>query len=178
VAKPRGIPLVLTPLEAQLAVAVGTCRQEESVRAGLKDRHGFDGKRGLELHIEGAGGEIAFAKAFGLYPGFTVNTFKAADVGANVQVRTRSERRYGLIVRAEDLDTDVFVHVIGILPAYSIMGWMYGAEAKKPGYLATHGERPPAYFVPSEELRDLGELQLAPIRLPQEAASPSKEYPF
>lgn len=153
-----------------MAVTLGTARQEESVQSNRKDRHGFDGKDGLRIHIEGSAGELAFAKAFGLYPGFTLNTFKAADIGANIQVRTRSERRYGLIVRPDDDDADIFVHVIGTRPYYAIMGWMLGGAAKSPAYIETYGDRPPAYFVPTEDLRDLSELVVTPVRLPQRPA--------
>lgn len=161
-----------------MSVLLGTGRQEEAVQSKRKDQHGFDGKNGLKIHIEGAAGEIAFAKAFGLYPGFTINTFKAADIGSNVQVRTRSERRYGLIVRPDDDDDAVFVHVIGSSPNYVVMGWMLGKDAKRPGYSEAHGDRPPAFFVPSEELRDLSELQIPPVRLPQRVADPVTEYLF
>lgn len=176
--KPRPVDVVLTPMEEAMSVLLGTGRQEESLQSKRKDQHGFDGKDGLKIHIEGAAGEIAFAKAFGLYPGFTINTFKAADIGSNVQVRTRSERRYGLIVRPDDEDDAVFVHVIGVRPHFAVMGWMLGREAKQIGYLATYGDRPAAYFVPSEELRDLSELQIPPVRLPQRAAEKETEHPF
>jgi len=161
-----------------MSVTLGTGRQEEALQSKRKDQHGFDGKDGLKIHIEGAAGEIAFAKAFGLYPGFTINTFKAADIGSNIQVRTRSERRYGLIVRPDDDDDAVFVHVIGSRPNYTIMGWLLGKDAKRAGYSETHGDRPPAFFVPSEDLRDLSELQIPPVRLPQRVAEPVTEHLF
>jgi len=177
-AKPRPIDVVLTPMEEAMAVTLGTGRQEEALQSKRKDQHGFDGKKGLQIHIEGAAGEIAFAKAFGLYPGFTINTFKAADIGANIQVRTRSDKRYGLIVRPDDADDSIFVHVIGARPNYAIMGWMLGWTAKAPMYVQTYGDRPPAYFVPSEDLRDLSDLLVTPVRLPQRPAETHLEHAF
>jgi hypothetical protein len=72
--------------EVGAAVRVGALRHWEAVRGGMADRHGFDGD-GWGVHIEGALGEIAAAKALNIYWDGSVNTFKADDL-AGIQVRT------------------------------------------------------------------------------------------
>lgn len=104
---------------------------------------------------------MAYAKAAGVYWSGSVDTFKAPDV-ETVQVRTRSGDgpRTDLIVRRSDDPDDVFVLVIGKIPNYRIVGWMRGHEAWRDEYIASHGSRAPAWFVPPDKLHEF------PIRCP------------
>jgi hypothetical protein len=150
----QDISVTLSSAEIISAATVGALRFAESVSSGRRDSHGFDkSKSGLSLHIEGACGEVAFAKCRGLYWGATVNSFKAADLERNIQVRTRSSHDYDLIVRSDDADTDVFVLVTGVCPNYLVRGWMYGKDAKKDEFSKDYGGRPSAYFVPASKLK-------------------------
>jgi len=127
-------------------------RQIEALRQHRPDRHGFDGEDGWTIHIEGAAGEMAVAKLRNRYWNGSVNTFKTGgDVGA-VQVRTRSKAHYDLIVRDDDRNDDAFFLVIGSIPVFDVVGWIKGRDAKRPEWLQTYGERPPAYFVPQSAL--------------------------
>ena len=146
----------LQPYEWAMAASVGMRRNMSAIADGRPDQHGFIGE-GWGVHIEGACGEMAVAKALGVYWDGSVNTFKGPDVGS-IQVRTRSEDYYGLLVRAKDADDDVFVLVTGRSPEFVIRGWLRGSEAKREEWLSSHGGRPPAYFVPQERLRPIGEL--------------------
>lgn len=148
--------MTLTPYELHLAASVGVRRQIEAMSAGRPDRHGHSGA-GWNLHLEGACGELAVAKALGRYWDGSVNTFKkGGDVGA-VQVRTRSKHEYELIVRQGDRDSDVFVLVTGVAPSYRVRGWLRGGDAKRPEWEKTHGDRPPAWFVPHAALKSFPE---------------------
>jgi hypothetical protein len=155
---PKPITVTLTWAEAEIAVTLGARRQLESLQKGLKDSYGFDGADGWTVHIEGAAGEIAFAKHYGIYPVYSVGTFKAPDFGKNIQIRTRSNRKYDLLVRPDANDDDIYVLVLGKMPEYMIWGWMQAKEAKKEGWLETYGGRPPAYFPQKEFLHDMSEL--------------------
>jgi hypothetical protein len=141
--------------EVLLAASVGVRRQLEALRASLPDCHGFDGETSWQVHIEGACGEMAFAKAARLFWSGSVNSFKnGCDMG-NIQVRTRSREDYDLIVRENDRDEDAFVLVIGKAPEYRVVGWIRGADAKRPEWRKTYGNRPAASFVPQAALRDM-----------------------
>jgi hypothetical protein len=143
--------------EYAMASDVGRMRSLASIRQGLKHKYGMS-TAGWTESIEGACGELAVAKALGIYWDGSVNTFKAPDVG-NLQVRTRSKDHYDLIVRPEDKSEDVFVLVTGVCPDYVVHGWTTGADAKQGCYLQTYGNRPPAYFVPKDRLSPIEELE-------------------
>lgn len=143
----------LTAYELMQAATMGSLRQISAITKGLPDRHGFAGL-GWSEHIEGSCGELAVAKALDRYCSGSVNTFKTGgDLGANVQIRTRSRHDYELIVRPDDRDDDMFVLVTGRSPEMTIRGWLTGAEAKRAEWMRTHGNRSAAFFVPSTALR-------------------------
>lgn len=147
----------LTPAEMVIATTVAAMRHAEALHSHRADRHGLRADDdGLAKHMLGAAGEIAVARLLGRYWGGDVCTFKRADIGTSVQVRTRSRDDYDLIVRHDDADGDVFILVTGSLSRLTVRGWVYGHEAKRPEYLAPHGGRPEAYFVPQSALRPVG----------------------
>lgn len=150
------VVVTLTPIEHQLAYVAGNRRYDESVSRGRKDAHGLNSDRdGLAIHVLGAAGELAFAKWRGLYWGGHCNSFKGPDLGANIQVRTRSLHRYDLIVRRDDDPDSVFVLVTSESSLeYHLHGWCWGKEAMKDEFLAKHGGREQCWFVPKGALRD------------------------
>ena len=151
--------VTLSAHEMATAAWVGVRRQVEAKRKGLPDKHGFDGD-GWGSHIEGAGGEMALAKAMGVYWDGSVNTFKRDDL-PGIQVRTRSRHDYELLVRRTDSDTEVFVLVTGQMPEYRIHGWIRGGDAKQRRWSRSHGGRPPAYFIPQSELKPMEAIDRA-----------------
>jgi len=155
------IKVELSQVEAFLASQVGSFRNTKSLAHGSPDAFGLSAEKdGWGLHIEGAAGEMAAAKALNIYWSATVNTFKkGGDLGDRIQVRTRSKHDYELLVRPSDRDDDIFVLVTGKSPRFLVHGWISGQEAKQASYLKTHGGRDPAYFVPHRALRRLDELK-------------------
>ena len=148
--------VMLTGFEMFHAAMVGCRRQISALQDGRTPNAGYTGS-GWEIHIQGAGGELAFARYRNLYWSGSVNTFKkGGDVG-DIQVRTRSNPDYDLIVRPEDRDEDTFVLVVGTIPRFRIIGWIRGGDAKQPRFLKHHASRPRAYFVPQTELHPFEE---------------------
>jgi len=47
-----------------------------------------------------------------------------------------------------------------VAPAFDVLGWMGGGEAKRSEWLMDHGGRPPAYFVPTRALNTIETLYL------------------
>ena len=151
-----GVRIRLERYECILAAEVGMRRHLAALWDQRADRHGFTGD-GWGIHIEGAAGEMAFAKSSDMYWSGSVNTFNGGgDVGHNIQVRTRSSHDFDLIIRSGDSDDSVFVLVTGAIPDFWVRGWLWGREGKIDRYLQNHGGRPPAWFVPSRNLRPLG----------------------
>lgn len=156
------VQVTLTPTESRAAILTGAERQIDALARGLRDRAGT-GDDTWTLHIEGAAGEMAAAKALGRYWQMPVATFKhGGDVG-DLQIRTRSHHSFELIVRDDDRDTDVFLLVTGRIPRFQVHGWIRGGDAKRAEWRKQHGEREAAYFVPQNELRPLVELD-SPVR--------------
>ena len=149
------IEVTLTAAEQLMAQTIGLLRQAASVRMGLSNKHGRAGGDEDTDHILGACGEIAAARVLGRYWGGDVNSFKRADIGRNVQVRTRSRHDWELLVRPDDDSEAIFILVTGAPPRLRVHGWMQGHDAKRADWLRDHGGRPPAFFVPQAALRPL-----------------------
>lgn len=156
----RFITVTLTPAEQLIAQTVGLMRQASVSRNGWANKHGrADGGEEAD-HILGAAGEMAAAKVLGRYWGGDVNTFKRADIGHSVQVKTRSRHDWDLIVRPDDDDGAFFILVTGSPTDLRVHGWMRGGEAKRDIWLKPYGGRPPAYFVPQAVLRPLRQREV------------------
>lgn len=141
-----------------MAAMVGVKRQLEALKDGRPDRHGYEGD-GWAVHVEGAAGEQAAAKAMNRFWSGSINTYQlGGDVG-EIQIRTRSKGYYELIVREQDDDNAAFVLVTGAAPTYQVVGWIFGRDAKRAEWSKTHGDRPAAYFVPHAALQDLALLR-------------------
>jgi hypothetical protein len=143
--------------EVSRAALVGVSRNVEALRKGCVNRMQVNDE--WSIHILGALGECAFAKATNRYWNGSVNTFKAGgDVGDSIQIRTRSRHSYDLIVRDNDRDSDVFVLVTGGPHDFTIHGWMPASEAKQQKFRANYGNYGEAYFVPQSALRPIDPL--------------------
>lgn len=148
--------VTLTWYEVAMATHVGWMRQISVIQHNRTRNNGFHGG-GWTEQLEGACGELAVAKALGVYWNGGVDTFKGADVHG-LQVRTRSKHEYELIIRDNDKPTDRFVLVTGTAPHFEIRGWIDCADARRPEWRRNHGGFAPAYFVPHSELRPMESL--------------------
>lgn len=154
------IEVTLDWFEVEMAAGVGVRRRVEAAwRQGRRDLYAVPGEAepssNWQTHLEGAIGELAFAKAMGRYWNGSVNTFRQnGDVG-DVQIRARSLHHYDLIVRTHDRDGDYFVLLTGITPSFRVQGYILGANAKRPEWLKDHGGHGNAYFVPQSALTPL-----------------------
>jgi hypothetical protein len=165
--------VTLTPREIAMAAHVGVMRNITALSAKLIPANGFNKEHAWNEHIEGACGEVAFAKLVNRYWMPSVNTFRAADIGLDIQVRTRSRHDYELIVRPSDNPEHVFVLVTGRSPNFRIRGYVFGREARRDEWFRDHGGRPPAWFIPHDELRPWEDLRMH-CELPQQ----HDEMPF
>ena len=157
---PTPVEVTLTTYELAMAAQVGIRRQLEAIEQGLPDKHGIDPVNGWSVHVQGAAGEMAVAKALNVFWGGSFNTFtNSGDVG-DLEVRTRAANdRYQLLIRPGDRGDKIFVLVKGLAPNYTIIGWMYGGLAKREEWAHDYGGRGKAYFVPTDELSDFSELR-------------------
>lgn len=148
--------LDLTNYEITYAVQVGLARHLAAIQQGNQDRYGAQGDsfaEGLQKHLDGAGAELAAAKALNRHWNASVNTYRnGSDIGENIEVRLRREPHYDLIVRDSDHDARYFVLVLGRLPQYHVVGFIKGSDAKRPEWRQNYGGFGEAYFVPQSAL--------------------------
>jgi hypothetical protein len=157
--------------EIEVAVTGGIRRRLRSMQRGLRDSAGFRGDK-WEIDIEGAAAEYAAAKGLGVYWSPKVDTFKAGDLGP-VQIRLGLEDRYSLIIRPNDHDDDPFLLVVGRIPAFRLVGWVYGRDGKQDLYWKAPNGRPGAWFLPQSALRPIEELRSMLLRRQLEGFRPA-----
>ena len=150
------VTVTLTYPEVMQAAQVGIMRLVGNMKRGLSDKFGTREVDRWGVDIEGACGEMATAKYLGHYWSGSIGNFYAADVG-KLQVRTTQYANGHLIVHSEDSDDHVFILVTGKAPAFSIHGWIAGAEAKSDKWWTERTGRP-AFFVPGIELAPIETL--------------------
>ena len=116
----------LTWLESAQAARVGVVRRITSKAEGMMDRAGRGGD--WTADVEGAAGEMAFAKAMGIYWEPTNKTFSVPDVGV-YEIKTN---RFGrdLPVELGTPDDRIVVLVSGSIPNFEVVGWIRGRDAK------------------------------------------------
>jgi hypothetical protein len=143
------VRVTLTAYEMSLGWYLAGQRSIRSLMRGSRDNHGLaDPVRAQAIHIYGVWGEMAVAKALGVYFEPTVDTFKVADVGQDVQVRWAEKDEHRLILREADDPAHAYVLVTGYGPTFEVRGWMDGATAKRDTYRTELGNgRPPVYAI-------------------------------
>jgi hypothetical protein len=146
------ISVRLEAAEIRMAAIVGIEREARSLLRRSPDT--IPTAHPWEVHIIGAQGELAFAKATNRFWSGSFDTFHDPDLTGRLQIRTTERRDGCLIVRPADDDLDRFVLVIATPPVFLVIGWILGIDAKRPGFL--RGENgPPAWFVPQVALRPI-----------------------
>lgn len=153
---PGGITLSME--EMTMVTVVAGLRRGESKTKNRKDNHGFDGSAAWDIEVEGAAAEMAYCKLRNKYWTGSVNSFKGADQGDNVQIRHTAIKNGSLIVRPEDNQEHYYVLVTGKAPSLVVRGWIKGSDAMKPEYFKEPNGRKGAYFVPQSALSIFPEM--------------------
>lgn len=156
------VEVTLTDLEMRFAQLTGKARHDES-HGKRRDNIGntVTAEHSLKVHMVGAAGEIAAAKVLGLYWCPSIGTFHKADLGRNIQVRTRSHHGYDLVIRDGDCDKDIFVLVTREPGSrlFRVGGWLRCDYARAVGrYITRTAGREPCWFVDGANLRPISEL--------------------
>jgi hypothetical protein len=161
------IRVELNRRQIDAARELGMRRHYSSFRKALNPAHGAPGDEAYSKRVNcyGALGEFAAAEYLGLPEPDSVDTFKTPDLQHRIQVRTRLQEHYDLIVRSDDADDEIFVLVYiqtattRTPPVPYVRGWCFGREAKTDDYAREHGNRERAYFVPAADLRSMVTLR-------------------
>ena len=146
------VEIKLSSNEMMQAATVGIMRQLSALQKNRIPAHGAGSERDWQYHVEGAMGEFAVAKFYGCFWNGSVGRVDTPDVGA-LEVRTRSDSNYDLILHESDNDEAYFVLVTGKNGVYKLHGVIQGRRGKRPEFLrdAANNNRQ-AYFVPKSRL--------------------------
>jgi hypothetical protein len=149
------IMVSLSKADVVRAEQVGRDRHQAALRDGHRDANGLraDYAQGLELHLNGACGELAFAHAINVPWEATVDTYKRVPDVAGYEVRTRSKPWWDLIIRTDDRIEAKFALVLGQRPNFRIAGWIHARDGRRPEWYRDRGERgSPCWWVPQRAL--------------------------
>lgn len=148
------IAVKLTYAEVQAAALTGVQRHVESLKAGHQNRYAANKDNAWQLDIQGALGEMAVAKALGIFWSHSVNAFKAPDVGT-LHVRSSTNADAPLIVRPGDDQAAAFVLVTGSDNVWTVHGWIRASAARRDEWRGNPGGYGEAWFVPQQALTPL-----------------------
>ncbi|CAB5220059.1 hypothetical protein UFOVP231_46 [uncultured Caudovirales phage] len=152
------VVVTLTLVEMLNGANIGVIRHHESVSNNRASANVWqeDRRSGLSIHVEGAMGEICAAKVRDKYYEGTVNSFKGADIGENIQVRCTNSHNRRLWMFKNDNPDHFYVLVTGVAPTFKVRGWIYGHEGQKEEYLESHNGQREIYYIPTKILRPIG----------------------
>jgi hypothetical protein len=142
----------LTEEEMRVAAGVGVERRLRALARHRAHRWEWNGEGVWAIDILAAGAEEAVAKLLGRYWTDTADPDSAGDVGDRTQVRWTPRNDGCLILHPEDPDDHYFFLVIGVMPVYTIAGYIRAGAGKQDAYWRADLPRP-AYFVPQTALR-------------------------
>lgn len=161
------VPTEISLTPQQIAVAVEEANRRQSVNEArrLKGRNKApaSGDKALEMHVLGCIGEVAAASFFGLEEHLFKN--KSAIKGSSdlpywIEVKTRKNHSYDLLVQLDDSPLKRFVLVTHDGSATMIHGWIDGYLAIQRKYIREFVRGRPCYAVPQSDLRPLEDLSL------------------
>ena len=146
--------IILTPEEMILGANIGCNRLVDSLNKSL-DTVSTGAKRNWSHEVEGCLAEIAVAKEFDLYFDPSLGKYRSKDVG-KYHVRHTENEKGCLIIRPKDPD-GIYILVIGKLGRYKIIGGIDSKKARKMvQYIRDYNGRPDAWFIPQNELQEIG----------------------
>ena len=144
----------LTDAEIFFAAQIGMMKQIEDVQRNKKSNTGEKKAGAWQRHIEGALAECAMAKYLGIF--WSKASWPSPDVG-NVEVRSTPYSFGDLRIKPDDPDHTKFYLLTGLNGTYTIRGWIYAIEGKKPEYWKRMDkDREEQFWCPQANLHPLG----------------------
>lgn len=167
------IRVQLTKEELAQATYAGTMRSRNAVRRGRKLEPGRK-DAALRENIRGAIGERAAVKHFGLpwKPELDRPDTRFGDIAPGVQVKAVHSLWQDLTMQYEEAkaprgDAYILTHVLDDGDAVDIIGWAYGHEIERAGFMRAQKEGNGSasnkfYYLPRHRLRPLHTLKVTP----------------
>jgi hypothetical protein len=150
------ISVTLTDDETAAVTALAALRLRDSVAAGLGQAHGRGTQLRVSSELTAAAAEYAVSKALRLHWPLGLRRFHQPDVGS-FHVRS-CKPEHNMIIRDDDPDNEPFLLVWVDGKTFTLAGWCYPCNVKRPEYRQAPNGRPPAWFVPHEALEAVEEI--------------------
>ena len=151
----RGQKVVLNSNEQKIAVLIAEQRYKTNREMGIKNRKAGS-QSTYQTEVEGVGGELAFGKAFNLYPDFSTTRgdydLKIADTTIDVKTTHYFTGRLIVPTTKNISDCDVYVLVVGEMPNYTIVGWLQSQHIINDEHRGNVGTGP-VYLAEQSELQ-------------------------
>jgi len=148
--------ITLSAEDLEVGRREGIRRHVHSRQRGLKSNF-YD--EGNEMDVLGAQGEIAAAQCLWIPFEPKVDTFKAADIGVNLQVRTTPRSNGRLIIKKGDNPDHIYILVRKLSRNdFEVVGWIFGHEGQRPEYLTKVRHGGSVFFVPNYKLKSIDDL--------------------
>lgn len=155
------ITVRLTLPEMSAALNAAWLRIVTSASAGLNHKTTYSrpmSKRVLEEFV-GACGELAVGKAVGEFFVPSVGTFhRLPDCMNDCEVRSTDRGDGCLIIRDNDSDARRYIFAVATGEEVRLIGWLRGADAKKPEWKRNPNGYREAWFVPQSALLPIEEI--------------------
>jgi hypothetical protein len=151
------VQVELTPGELRLAVVVGAerklygDRRRADGRASARPEHYVEDVT-WDQEIEAAAAELAVCRWRGRFWLAATNGGKVVGDSGGFQVRWTEHELGHLLVYPEDEREDPFVLVVGRTPRLTIVGWIYGEQARREEWWRDKGVKSPSWWVPQSAL--------------------------
>lgn len=153
-------------LSAGLQGLVQVMRAINAKKVG-NDHGGKSGREIRERFAQGIMGQMAehaVSKALDLYPVASAAGISGDDPGG-LAIRSTPWPNGCLIVNESELpagDEKRFVLVVGHWPKFTVVGWIFGREARRDEWWRPD-ERPASWWVPQSALRSSDELEIGTV---------------
>lgn len=147
----------LTSQEIQIASMVGIQRQVEDIEKRKSSFRGETQTGAWQRHIEGALAECAFAKYLNVY--WSKRPYPLPDV-YDSEVRSTPYLSGVMAIDPIDKDDRKYYLLTGINGSYTIRGWLYGKDCKRPEWWRKlRQDRPECFCVPQSALKSLNDKE-------------------
>ena len=159
------INIVLECGEIETARMLAQARQRFNREAGVFNRQRSP-ESASAIDVNGMGAELAYCKAFNLWPDLTVSIRSGgADAlthdGKSIDVKSTPNVNGRLLVTPDKINhgIDLYVLVVGFIPFYKVIGYATHKEVFNPDNLLNLGHGS-AYGLPQEKLHEYDDIEL------------------
>jgi hypothetical protein len=134
--------------EQEICKLVAKLRADNNDKNGIEDKKFRDNISNFQTHLEGFGGELAFAKIINVYPDFSIYSRNSVNDNGDLQwnsksidVKTTHIPNGRLITPYWKVNSKVNIYVlmVGVFPKYEYKGYLYKEEFIIPNRLKNLG---------------------------------------